>query len=117
MVYQKKPPKPKKYTDADYERALQLKLNGTLSDRQIQRETGVPAQTLRDHLKKGVTKGALGRKTILTLEEERMLVEYVFLRQDMHAPIDQNDLCQHIADWLKNDPRIEKFGADRMPGE
>ena len=77
----------KKYTQQDWEWAVEFKLAGNISDRQIQRETGVPAQTLRDYIKNNAKHGQVGRPTILTVEEERTIADYVFLRQDMHAPM------------------------------
>jgi predicted transcriptional regulator len=96
---------------------MYLKLNRSMPDRQIERETGVPAQTLRDHVKNGVKKGALGRPTIFTLEEERALAEYVFIRQDMHAPVNTGDLAEHIAEWFKKDDRMKQFGKTLTPGK
>lgn len=121
------------------ENALRLLREGH-SQRSVEQQTGIPRRTLRNHLKSGVVKRSLGRKPILTENQELELEERIIrlaqiglpltpkaLRRSVYKFVEANriDLLQQKRnkniigkDWyssfLKRHPRISKRKAQSM---
>ena len=66
---------PKKtYTQTDFESALERVQSGEISLRAAEFEYGIPISTLCNHKNGKFSSQTVGSKTILTIDEERLLV-------------------------------------------
>ena len=75
----------KTYTQTDFESALQKVQSGEISLRVAQFEYGVPISTLCNHKNGKFSSQTVGSKTILTIDEERLLVTSVQILADVCA--------------------------------
>ena len=107
--------KRKRYTKEEFEEALRWAREGNASCNYIAKITGVPAQTLRDNLRGLHVRGQEGRGPLFSEAEEKLIEEFIFMRQRIHRPICRFELLDFLGDWLKSDPRRFRLGADGRP--
>jgi hypothetical protein len=108
----------RKYTAEQYERAIYQCRHSGKKVAEIARENGVPAQTLRDHLKGKIKHGAIGAPQLYSPQEEKLIKDFVFMRAAIHRPVSRGELLQHLELWN----RIEQAQPNRPkkrgpPGE
>lgn len=127
------------WNDEMMEEALRLLKDGC-SQRVVEQRTGIPRRTLRNHSKSGITKREIGRRPVLTIEQENSLEQRIIrlakiglpltpkaLRRSVYSFIKENkiELAQKKKnkqivgkDWysafLKRHPRITKRKAQSM---
>lgn len=94
------------------EEALRLLRQGH-SQRTVEQQTGIPRRTLRNHSKSGVVTRKLGRKPILTKEDEDELEERIIRLSNIGLPLTPKALRRNVYNFVKTNG-IDKF---RSKGE
>ena len=84
-----------------------------LSLRKASEEYGVPKSTIKDHLVEGHG-DTIGRPTVLTEEEEVLIVERVMLLGDWGFPMTPRDLCHFVKAYLDRRGEVTRF-KDNLP--
>lgn len=96
---------------------MQLAINSVkneeLSLRQAAKNYGVPLSTLSDRC--STRGGKIGRPTVLSEEEEDMVVERIILMGDWGFPLTKVDLKKIIREYLVATDRVTRF-TDNHPG-
>ncbi|XP_074038692.1 uncharacterized protein [Leptinotarsa decemlineata] len=106
-----------KYTEAQLQQALSDITNNVCKIRQAERLYGVPHATLINKLKgRSSLTRRMGPSTILTEDEEELLVRWLLASAKKGFPINKTALCETVKDIMKDDERIHKF-RDGMPGK
>lgn len=105
-----------KYSENDLSQAITDVRNGTMSIRQAERNYNVPHSTLINKLKgKTPEKRKMGPPTILTEEEEEILVRWIFASANKGFPLNKGLLCETVKDIIDSDGRPNPF-KDGLPG-
>ena len=90
-----------KYTADQYKRAMYLARNSDRPVAAIARENGIPPQTLQDHLRNLHKRGAVGAPKVYSDEEENAIIQFIFMRADIHRPVTRGELLRHLDLWMK----------------
>lgn len=72
------------------------------------KEFKVPKSTLSD-LASGATKTILGRPTVLSQQEEEVIVERLILLSSWGFPLGKQDLCVLVQEYLESQGRTTRF--------
>lgn len=105
-----------KYTENDLQQALSDVRNNKCSIRQAERSYHVPHSTLINKLKgKTPTKRKMGPSTVLTDDEENILVRWILACAKKGFPLNKKLLCETVHDIIKSDGRPNPF-KDGLPG-
>ena len=88
-----------KYTEEDMRKALKAVKNKRMSLGEASKEYGVPKVTIHDRLR-GNMQEKLGRPTVLSEEEESIIVERLKLMGTWGFPLTSRDLCAIIKAYL-----------------
>jgi len=103
-----------KYDENLREEALKAVKTGQLSARDAAKKFGVPRSTLGDHLTSR-HKVTIGRPTVLSAEEEDIIVERLLLMASWNFPLTAKDLCHLIKSYLDGLGRTTRF-IENLPG-
>jgi transposase len=109
-------PRPKKmsqYDQEDFNAAVQAARDG-LSVRAASQQFNVPRQTLHDRVR-GVHGAKHGRPTVLTEEEEDMLLERVKIMAEWRYPFTMFDLQIFVKAYLDKKGVVEPRFKNNMP--
>ena len=106
----------KNYDEKTISRALEDILNNGLSKKAASRKYGIPRSTLQFRLSEKFTKSTFGPSPILSVDEEKMLVDWVFHSHKKGFPRRKEDLQISIKSFLDEKPRDNPF-RDNMPGD
>jgi hypothetical protein len=104
-----------KYTDAQLKEAMDDVQNKRMSERAAALAYGIPRSTLKDRLAERVTNDSAGRPTVLSKEEEELIVERLLLHGNWGFPLTSADLCHVIKAYLDSMGRTTRF-VQNMPG-
>ena len=107
----------KNYSAEMYERAITWAITGSATLATISRETGVPYQTIKDHITGLHQRGKEGTQKLFTDKEEEAIKRFIFMRADLHWPLKQGELMDCIGDWMQTDARHFKLGKKQRPGK
>lgn len=92
--------------------ALDLLKKG-VSQREVERKCGIPRTTLRNHLKSGSAKRRLGRRSILTEEEERELVGRIVRLAEIGVPLVPKSLRRIVFRYCIDNNIPHKFNTEK----
>ena len=93
------------------EQALAAVANGSMSQRKAVAFYNVPRSTLRDRLKDGlVVKPKLGRKPLLTMDDETKLVDYACNRAELGIGFGKTEFLRYAGDLAKKRRLAFKHG-------
>ncbi|KAK9729889.1 Tc5 transposase DNA-binding domain [Popillia japonica] len=105
-----------KYSENDLAQAISDIRNGNSSIRQAERTYNVPHSTLINKLKGRTPETRkMGPATILTQEEEKILVRWINASAKKGFPLNKNLLCETVKDIINSDGRANPF-KDGLPG-
>lgn len=105
-----------KYSESDLALAISAVRNGHSSIRQAERNYNVPHSTLINKLKGRTPETRkMGPATILTAEEEEVLVRWINASANKGFPLNKNLLCETVKDIVNTDGRPNPF-KDGLPG-
>ncbi|XP_022910060.2 tigger transposable element-derived protein 1-like [Onthophagus taurus] len=88
------------WTSEMMEEALQLLQQG-LSQREVERRSGIPRRTLRAHMQSGSTERSLGRKPILSKQQEEDLENRIIRLAEVGMPLTPKSLRRNIYSFIK----------------
>jgi len=88
-----------KYSKEQLESAIRTYKAGKMSLSEVSKQFNVPTSTLCDRINKKV-KGTLGRPTVLSREEEEILVERLIMHGEWGFPLTSEDVRTVIKDYL-----------------
>lgn len=97
-----------RYSKEDMVAALKVVSEKKMGIRQAAKEFKVPKSTLSD-LASGATKVNLGRPTVLSEEEELVIVERLILLSSWGFPLSKRNLCVLIQEYLEMKGRATRF--------
>jgi hypothetical protein len=103
-----------KYTQQAIRQALKEVRDKSMTMNEASVKYGVPKTTLFDRLKSASDK--VGRPTILTAEEEEIIVERLIILGEWGFPLTTNDLKQLVKAYLEGAGRTTRL-ADNLPGK
>jgi len=84
------------------EQAVAAVANGTMSQRKAVTVYNVPRSTLQDRLESGsVVKPKLGRKPLLTMDDETKLVDYACNRAELGIGFGKTEFLRYAGDLAK----------------
>ena len=109
--------KRKKYSKENFDDAIRWAKEGTASLRYISKTLGVPVQTISDNIRGTHMRGNEGSGPLFTDAEEKLIVEFVFMRQRIHRPVAKHELLQFLGEWLRSDQRRFKLGKQARPSK
>ncbi len=72
--------------------------NGHISERAAAKAYGIPRSTLKDRLGERVTREAAGQPTVLSKDEELLIVERLVMQGEWGFPLTTTDLRNIIKD-------------------
>lgn len=101
------------YSQADLKQAIEDVKMDKLSLREAAKVYGVPSSTLSDRVSRRGER--LGRPTVLSEEEEELLVERIVIMGEWGYPITKKELCLMIQEYLVSTDRVSRFG-NKKPG-
>ncbi|KAF8792530.1 uncharacterized protein LOC129969677 [Argiope bruennichi] len=103
------------YTPENLDQALEeLRNNGSL--REVAKKYGIPKSTLHFKLKNPGHKTTLGPSTILSVEEEAFLENWILELNKKGFPLKKEDLQSSVQKFLADNPRPNPF-KNNCPGE
>ena len=105
----------KDYSNDQLEECLHKIRSGEFSTRIASKRYNIPRCTLMYKLKDRHTK-PIGRPTILTLEEENIILERIQLFCDFGFPATAEDVCFYIKRYLDDRKRCVKQFKNNLPG-
>lgn len=103
-----------KYRQEDMERAINAVKEKRMGAREAAKHYEVPRTTLQDRLTQK-SKNLLGRPTVLTAEEESIIVERLLIMGRWGFPLNRHDLAHLIKAYLDRVGRSTRF-TDNLPG-
>lgn len=110
------------WTNNKLEGAIEA-LRGGQSQRQVEKDNGIPRRTLRNHLKTGVCVKKNGRPTIMSNAQEEQLVKGVLRYADIGIPLTPKFLRHSVYRFVEihNIPHVfntktKIAGKDRLAG-
>ncbi|KAF9409673.1 hypothetical protein HW555_011027 [Spodoptera exigua] len=117
MVWKKimEPQKRKQYASAQLEAAL-LAINEGTSIYEASKTYGIPRTTLRDKRNNKYINEHCGKQTVLTKEEEKRLVDWIFYLGKSGFPVTKDQLLETVAKLVENLNRSNPF-KDGVPGK
>ncbi|CAG4974201.1 unnamed protein product [Colias eurytheme] len=104
----------KKYTDEELQNALLKTRSGELTAYKASKLYKVPYQTLLDKLKNKHTNPA-GHATVLTKDEEELIVKWVLHMADIGFPVSKEELLLSVGKLVRELNRANPF-KDGIPG-
>lgn len=105
----------RKYTDTEVHRALEEIQNGA-SISESARKFGIPRSTLSEkHSGRLPTEYKMGPPTVLSAEEEALLVKWIFHVSDAGFPVSKDQLLDSVQ-MLLNKSKRETIFTDNRPG-
>lgn len=104
------------YSVDELETAVEQIRTSELSYRQAESKYGIPRSTLYDHAAGRVTSCRRGPPTVLTHDEEKMLVDWTLHMADIGYGRTREQLCLTVKQILDKDKRETPF-RDNYPGE
>lgn len=105
-----------KYTEDQLALAVRDIRNNICSIRQAERTYNVPHSTLINKLKgRTPEKRKMGPPTVLTQEEEELLVRWISACANKGFPLNKRSLCETVKDLISSDNRPNPF-TDGLPG-
>ncbi|KAF9422024.1 hypothetical protein HW555_002244 [Spodoptera exigua] len=109
------PQKRKQYASAQLEAAL-LAINEGTSIYEASKTYGIPRTTLRDKRNNKYINEHCGKQTVLTKEEEKRLVDWIFYLGKSGFPVTKDQLLETVAKLVENLNRSNPF-KDGVPGK
>ena len=88
--------------------AMEEVKEGRMSERQAAKEFNVPRSTLKDRLAERIKEEKAGRPTVLSVEEELILVERLILHGEWGFPLTPLCLRHTIQDYLDRQGRTTR---------
>ena len=104
-----------KYTQDDFNKAMESIQDGRMSVRKAAEEFNVPRTTLMDRIHKR-TSDKLGRPCELTEDEENLLAGRIKLMGDWGFPLTMIDVRKLVQDYLNSSGKRSRW-LDNYPGE
>lgn len=106
-----------KYSESDLCQAIADVQNNVCSIRQAGRNYNVPHSTIINKLKnRSPAKRKMGPSSILTEEEEQLLIRWITACAKKGFPLSKRLLCETVQDIVKTDNRSTPFN-DGLPGK
>ena len=102
------------YTDEQLEECLRRLKSGEISQRDAEKHYKIPRSTLKNKLKSKHT-GSVGRPTILTIDEEKMILVRVQALCDYGFPATTDDVTYFIKCYLDTKNRTIQQFSNNMP--
>jgi hypothetical protein len=99
----------KKYTQAYFDEALEKVRKNEMSYRDAENEYGVPIATLSDHKNGKYVSQKRGAKTILSVEEEQLLVTIILSLGDAGVGINKFEIRKIVQNYLNTTNHFSKF--------
>jgi hypothetical protein len=101
------------YTEEQVQQAMELVKNG-ISVREASKDCSVPKSTLMDRIS-GAHSSQQGRPTVLTPEEEELIVEMLTLLADWGFPFSRDELCHFVKSYLEKKGVMMARFKENMP--
>ena len=105
----------KDYASDRLEECLHRLQSGEISQRYAEKQYRIPRSTLKNKLKAKHVQ-PVGRPTILSMEEEKMILQRVQALCDYGFPATTEDVCYFIKCYLDTKNRVVKQFKNNMPG-
>ena len=105
----------KAYTRLDVNRAFEM-IRGGVSIYKAAKLTGVPEQTLRDHVKGKVSNLPQGRPKVLTSQEEKIIATWVLEIAERGIPVTLKMIGEEVGHVMSQDVRATEF-KEGAPGK
>lgn len=83
-----------------------------MSQRLAETTYKIPRRTLRNHLKSGCRKKSLGRKSVLTVDQENSLVKRIIRFSDVGMPVTKTMLASYTYEFCKRNSLANSFSSD-----
>jgi hypothetical protein len=101
----------KKYTQANFDLALDKIKNNEMSFRDAEYEYGIPISTLCNHKNGKSFSHKVGPKTILSFEEESLLVSSILTLGDTGVGVNKFEIRRIVENYVKttNQTEIQMF--------
>jgi hypothetical protein len=103
------------YTDNMLLDALDSIESGQMSERAAAQAYGIPRSTLKDRRAERVTRETAGRPTVLSKDEELLIVERLQIQASWGFPLTSKELCIVIKGYLDSLGKTTRF-VDNTPG-
>ncbi|KAI4462960.1 hypothetical protein MML48_4g00018285 [Holotrichia oblita] len=100
------------WTEDMMSEALML-INKGMSQREVEKQCGIARTTLRNHIKSGSCKRKLGRRGILSEEEEQGLVTRILQLADMGTPLTPKSLRRIVFRYCVDNSIPHKFRNEK----
>ena len=105
----------KDYTDDKLDECITRIRSGNLSQRNAEKEYKIPRSTIKNKLA-GNHKKTIGRPPVITLEEEKLILNRVQLMCDYGFPATAQDVCHYIQTYLNTKNRTVAQFKNNLPG-
>lgn len=100
------------WTSEMMEEAIDLLKQGK-SQRYVEKHCGIPRRTLRNHLKSGNTERKLGRKKLLTADQENELENRIIRLSEVGVPLTPKQLRRCVYNFTKANSIENKFNVQK----
>ena len=105
------------WTEDNLTKAIQA-LEGGVSQRVVAAKYHIPRRTLRNHLKSGSMKKEMGRKSVLTAEQEAELCNRIIRFRDVGMPVTGAMLRSYVYEFCERNNVPTTFSkTSRMAGK
>lgn len=96
------------WTSDMMDEALRLLKKGH-SQRHVESVCGIPRSTLRDHIKTGKVERQLGRKSVLSIQQEQELSNRIIRLSNMGVPLTPKSVRRSVFSYCKKNQIASKF--------
>ena len=105
-----------RYTVEQLEEAMRLIKSNKMSLRDASKEFDIPMATLSNKMN-AKCPNAVGRPTVLTMEEENVIVQKMMVMGDWGFPMRPLDVRMLVSEFLNQKGFITRLGPDNIPGK
>ena len=105
-----------RYSLEELEEAMRLVKANKKTIRDASKEFNIPASTLSDKIK-GKCPKSVGRQTVLSMTEEKVIAEKMLVMGDWGFPLRPLDVKMLVREFLNEKGFTTRFGPDNMPGK
>ncbi|GFN95560.1 tigger transposable element-derived protein 6-like protein [Plakobranchus ocellatus] len=83
-----------------------------ISVREASKQFGIPRRTLRNHISSGLTEKRLGRKPLLSDEEEQLLVDRIARFANIGLPLTAKMIMCYVFEYFEKNNRQHPFTSN-----